>query len=227
MKRTKNVSTYLITFHRLTITLLLFVMHYPSVFGASGSISIQVKEGINVLGCHLTVGNNTIPELFPSAPDDSSIILWIPSHQKFSKEIHYSSHNLWSDKNAKIHPRTGFYFTAKKSFQWKLSGSFPLTKPKDPLWPGNNLLSLKNPSGSDLLSKTGIAPQSGDLLHIWTGSGFTAYHFTKIPGVLENWLPEEPNLKPGMGFNYQSARETYPKERIFLVQRMNDENQWE
>lgn len=227
MKHTENMQSIIRIIHRTMLILILFALHHQPLFGASGDISVDVKAGFNLLGCHLTVGDNTLPEIFPSVPNGSTISLWDTSRQEFSKVIRFSSQNGWNDKTARILPGSGFYFDATEPFRWTVSGSFPLVKPNDPLWPGNNLLTVMNPRGSDFLSKTGIDPQNGDQFFIWNGSGYTAHAFITIPGVIEEWSPKKPDLEPGIGFSYQSAKQNYPKERILLIQRINDENQWE
>ena len=150
---------------------------------------LLIPGALSLRSVRCCVAGNTLQDLFPAVPANSSIRTYNASLQEYNSPAVFSG--SWS-LNFPLPPAKGFRFDNPGSpFTVQLRGVIPDEVPFPVLLPGYNLVGTPFSVPATFQQVTGRQPVDGDELLAWNGTGFDVFNM-----IGDDWDPSTPAVAP-------------------------------
>ncbi len=171
-----------------------YVLVAASAF--ADSYSINIAPGFNLIANQLDNGGNTLNEIIPVAPDQSTIYKFDNASASWEVSIYSASLGSWVPGTIALNPGEGAFFQSPTNFTLTFSGVpnvpvLPVTIPSGSVY----LLSRQTNDVGNYTNIVGAAPTDGAVWVQWNKAAgdYTAYSYISGGG----WVPSEPTAAVG------------------------------
>ncbi len=159
-------------------------------------INLPVVAGYNLLANPLNSGANRAAEVFPDAPDGTTLFKLTAGTEQFRSNVKFFGR--FTDESSGYPPGTGLYVHSPAAVTLSMVGEVPQGNLAQPLARGPNLIASQVPQVGKLQSDLGYSPTEGDLVFRYSAAsqGFT------VPSGHDfgAWTFGEPSLALGEAF---------------------------